>query len=121
MLKYSYLRTLFANKICNIRKSVLPLQSIPEGIAPKIQKLTLIDKNMSKTERSVIDGSDQKLAKRMAREAIQLTLFAIDGLEETMTNTIDLLETVYPESEMTGGKYRPAEYSAAVNLRGRLV
>ena len=69
----------------------------------------------------MIDGSDQKLAKRMAREAIQLTLFAIDGLEETMTNTIDLLETVYPESEMTGGKYRPAEYSVAVNLRGGLV
>lgn len=69
----------------------------------------------------MIDGSDQELAKKMAREAIQLTLFTIDMLEEATTDTIDLLETAYPESEMTGGKYRPAEYSAAVNLRGRLM
>ena len=76
---------------------------------------------MSKTERFVIDGSDQELAKKVAREAIQLALFTIDGIEEAMTDTINLLETVYPESEMTDGKYRPAEYSAAVNLRGRLM
>ena len=96
------------------------MQGIPKGIASKIRKLTKTDKNMSKTERFMIDASDRKLAKKVARASIQLMLLTLDGIEETMTDTIDLLEVAYPESEMTGGKTRPAEYSAAVNLRGRL-
>ena len=69
----------------------------------------------------MIDKSDQELAEGIAREAIQLALIGIDGIIYRMTGSINLLEMVYPESEMTGGKYRPAEYSAAVNLRGRLM
>jgi hypothetical protein len=36
-----------------VAKCFVSLQSIPKGIAPKIQKLTLIDKNMSKCEKQM--------------------------------------------------------------------
>lgn len=56
----------FANKICDIRKSVLTLQRIPIGIAPKIQKLTLIDKNMSKNKNKKQRLSLLKCAKTLS-------------------------------------------------------
>ena len=41
---YSLFYKIFDAKISYCRKLSISLQSIPEGIAPKIQKLTLIDK-----------------------------------------------------------------------------
>jgi hypothetical protein len=72
-------------------------------------------------QKSRIDEADKELAKRVARRVIMMALIGVEEIADKLKDLIEALELAWPEDEIKDGSQRPAEYSTAVNLRGRMM